>query len=59
MTDEYRAELAVKGREHVIKNFNFDNFNQQWVDFMLRMHEEHGSWETRKNYNNIHLLEVA
>ena len=58
-SEEYRKQLAVMGREHVIENFNFKNFNQKWVDFMLKVYEENGSWETRKNYNNVHLLEVA
>ncbi len=46
------------GREHVIKNYNFETFEQTWVDLMLKIHEEEGSWETRK-YKNYRLLEVA
>ncbi len=46
------------GREHVIKNYNFEAFEKTWVDLMLKIHEEEGSWETRK-YNNYRLLEVA
>lgn len=56
---EGRKELGLKGREHVIKNYNFENFNKQWVDMMLKVHDEHGSWETRKGYNGIRFLEVA
>jgi len=26
---------------------------------MLKIHEEEGSWETRRNYNGIRFLEVA
>jgi hypothetical protein len=51
--------MGLKGREHVIKNFNFDNFNTSWVDFMLEVHEQEGSWETRNYHGNINLLEVA
>tara|TARA_Y100001938_G_scaffold85615_1_gene117547 strand:+ start:429 stop:1697 length:1269 start_codon:yes stop_codon:yes gene_type:complete len=46
------------GREHVIKNYNFETFEKTWVDLMLKIYEEEGSWETR-NYKNYRLLEVA
>jgi len=46
------------GREHVLKNYNWDVFKQTWVDLMLKIHEEEGSWDTR-NYKNYRLLEVA
>ena len=56
---ENRADMGMRGREHVMKNFNFAKFNQAWVDFMLEIYEENGSWETRKYDGNINLLEVA
>jgi len=46
------------GRQHVIDNYNFQTFEKTWVELMLKIHEEEGSWETRK-YNNYRLLEVA
>mgnify|MGYP003132016547 CR=1 FL=1 len=56
---EGRRAMGLRGREHVIKNYNFDNFNKAWVDTMLQVHEECGSWETR-NYNaGIRFKEVA
>ena len=48
LSDEERAELGSLGREHVLKNYNFEDFNKKWVDFMLKVHEEEGSWDTRK-----------
>ena len=59
MTSEERRELGMKGREHVMKNYNFETFNKQWVDIMTEIHEQEGSWETRTNYNGIRFLEVA
>ena len=59
MTSEERKELGMKGREHVMKNYNFETFNKQWVDIMTEIHEQEGSWETRTNYNGIRFLEVA
>ena len=43
-----RKEMGVLGREHVMKNYNFEAFNQTWVDVMTKLHEDEGSWETRK-----------
>jgi glycosyltransferase involved in cell wall biosynthesis len=59
MTSEERKELGMKGREHVMKNYNFETFNKQWVDIMTEIHEQEGSWETRTNYNGIRFMEVA
>lgn len=56
---ESRAAMGLRGREHVIKNFNFDNFNNSWIDFMTEIYEQEGSWETRNYHGNINLLEVA
>ena len=56
---EGRKALGQKGREHVMKNYNFDKFGQTWVDFMTKIHETEGSWDTRKGYNGIRFKEVA
>ena len=56
---EGRHTMGLKGREHVIKNYNFDNFNKTWVDYMLKINKEQGSWDNRTNYNGIRFKEVA
>lgn len=56
---EGRKEMGLKGRDHVMKNYNFETFNKQWVDIMTEVHEENGSWDTRTNYQGIRFLEVA
>ena len=58
MSEEDRAIYGRAGREHVVKNYSFEVFNKTWVDLMLKIHEEEGSWETRK-HSNYRLLEVA
>jgi len=58
MSEEDRAIYGRSGREHVVKNYSFEVFNKTWVDLMLKIHEEEGSWETRK-HSNYRLLEVA
>ena len=57
--NEGRKEMGLQGREFVLKNYNFDDFSNRWVEAMLNIHEKEGSWETRKNYNGIRFKEVA
>ncbi len=58
LNKETREIMGKSGREHVLKNYNFEDFASTWVELMLNLHEEEGSWETRK-HNNFRLLEVA
>jgi len=59
MSPESRREMGMKGREHVLKNYNFETFNKQWVELMDSVVEKYGSWENRKEYNGIYFGEVA
>jgi len=58
-TKEEREELGRKGREHVMKNYNFENYIQKWDDIFMDVHKRCGSWENRKNYKSWTLEEVA
>jgi|TARA_R110002020_G_scaffold112593_1_gene258965 glycosyltransferase involved in cell wall biosynthesis len=59
MSQEERDVLGEKGRQHVLKNYNFETFQKQWVDFMTGIYENNGSWEKRKFDNNRwELIEV-
>ena len=58
-SEEERKILGRSGRDHVVKNYSFETFKETWVNLMLEIHEKEGSWETRKNYKNFRLLEVA
>ena len=49
MSKEKRTELGLAGRQHVMDNYNFETFNKTWVDTLTQLHEEEGSWETRKH----------
>jgi len=55
---EARAEMGAKGRSHVMKNYNFDNFNNKWIEVMTDIHEKHGSWDTRRNYKSWRFEEL-
>ena len=50
MSKADREELGKKGRQHVLKNYNFTDFNTFWPEFMENIHTTFGSWNTRKNY---------
>jgi len=52
-------KMSAASVKHVEKNYSFQKFQQSWVELMDEIVEKHGSWETRKNYDRWHLLEVA
>ena len=58
MTQSERENLGKLGAEYVRKNYNFKDFNERWVNLMLNVHEEGGSWENRKNYQAWEFIEL-
>ena len=58
MNREQRRELGLKGHNHVVKNYNFENYHKKWDQLLQNVHEQYGSWETRKHYTTWELLEV-
>ena len=50
--------MGVKGRDHVIKNYNFNDYIKGWDEIMTKVHEKYGSWKTRKNYQGWDLREI-
>ena len=59
MTSAQRKKMGKKGKKHVEKNYNFEAFKKRWIETLDQVHEECGSWETRKNYKSWVLREVA
>lgn len=51
MDPEERAALGRAGREHVLKNYNFDDMIKGWDKILSDVHEKYGSWEERKGYD--------
>lgn len=49
---EGRAEMGKLAKEHVTKNFSFEDFNSSWVELMENVHKKYGSWENRKQRQN-------
>jgi glycosyltransferase involved in cell wall biosynthesis len=54
LSQEERDVMGRNGCEHVLKNYNFQRYGQRWVEIMEEVHEKHGSWDTRKNYNPVY-----
>jgi len=52
-------KMVTLGKVHVKQNYSFDAFEKSWIEVMDRVVEEHGSWETRKNYKRWHLKEIV
>ena len=58
MSKEERESLGKAGREHVLKNYNFDDYGKRWINLLDKIHEEHGSWGDRKKYVPWTLKEI-
>jgi glycosyltransferase involved in cell wall biosynthesis len=58
MSEEEREELGKKGRAHVLKNYNFENFCQTWENTLTTIHQEAGSWDDRRGYNTWEMKEL-
>ena len=52
-------KMSNAGMAHVQENYNFEKYQQKWIEIMDEIVEKHGSWETRDGYKRWHLLEVA
>ena len=50
MSPEDRADMGRRGREHILKNYNFEETLDRWDKLMSKIYLERGSWEDRKKY---------
>ena len=56
--NEKRNSLGQAGRNHVLENYNFENFSEKWVKIMTDIYNKKGSWENRKGYQKWELIAV-
>jgi len=56
MSRSNRKKLGLEGREHVLKNYNFEKFGKQWVELMDSIYEKKIG---RPSINLIRFKEVA
>lgn len=59
MSEEERKQMGLAGLEHVNQNYNFNSYEESWVDLLDDTYEKYGSWENRKGYKVWHLKEIA
>ena len=59
MSKEERSELGKAGRDHVMENYNFEQYTKRWEELLLGVHERYGSWENRKGYKSWELIEIG
>ena len=58
LSPEERAEMGRLGAEHVHKNYNFEKYIKKWDEVLTSIHENGGSWDTRKNYKPYVFKEI-
>lgn len=58
LPEEERLTMGKNGRKFLLENYNFKNFINSWDEILTKVHEENGSWETRKNYNRWKMIEI-
>jgi glycosyltransferase involved in cell wall biosynthesis len=51
--------MITGGINHVVENYNFDDYEKKWIEIIDDVIEKHGAWESRKGYDRWHLMEVA
>ncbi len=47
MPKEHWRKVGAAGRQHVIDNYNFQNFISQWDEIFTEVHNKHGSWPNK------------
>lgn len=52
-------KMSEMGLEHIRNNYNFEDYEKNWISLIDEVIEKEGSWQNRKNYKKWHLLEVA
>ena len=58
LPSSHRREMGLNGRKHVINNYGFPEYRKKWVEIMTNLHENQGSWDTRRNYNSVRFGEI-
>jgi len=56
---EERKKLGEQGRQHVLKNYNFENYGKEWDNILTTLYEEEGSWNTRKPHQRWIFKEIV
>jgi glycosyltransferase involved in cell wall biosynthesis len=52
------ASMGKAGRKHVKNNYDLKTYVKSWDNTLTEIHQNFGSWESRKNYKNWSLTEL-
>ena len=58
LTEDERSAMGAAGRDHVLNNYGFDLFKDNWIKAIDDFCEKNGSWETRKGYTSWRIEEL-
>ena len=58
MSEEERAEMGRKGRQHVLNNYSLPTYVDNWYRLFQDVFNNHSSWENRKNYKSWEIFEL-
>ncbi len=58
LTESERHALGSAGRQHVLKEYGFDQYHKLWKQTLDGIIEKNGSWENRKNYKSWTFEEI-
>jgi glycosyltransferase involved in cell wall biosynthesis len=58
MSQQEKESLGKKGRKHVLENYSLSQYSSMWYNLFSDVIENHGSWDSRKNYVSWKLKEI-
>ena len=58
MSEEERAEMGRKGRQHVLNNYSLPTYVDNWYRLFQDVFNNYSSWENRKNYKSWEIFEL-
>ena len=53
-----RQAMGAIGRQHVLANFGMDSYISKWDELFTSIHNDCGSWDTRKGHKNWEVREL-
>ena len=52
-------KMSKAGIKHTRENYNFEDYENSWINLIDEVIETHGAWDSRKNYKQWHLNEIT
>jgi glycosyltransferase involved in cell wall biosynthesis len=59
LSQEERDEIGRLARADVMKNYSLDYYGKRWDEVLQRVHDQYGSWDTRKGYKAWEQIEIG